>query len=157
MRTEERRRFGAWMRWAAREAGLTAPEIVRSLDLASPETVYRWWSGDRTPRSPNLRTYARLVGKDAGWFYQEGWPPEIPVAEMEGQAYVANEMLAIVPHEDAALNGQQRSLQTDVSQIAGRDWARMSDEERREILRELAEVAYVRRLLRVGSGTPTPR
>jgi transcriptional regulator with XRE-family HTH domain len=56
------------MREAAREAGMSAPQIAERMGVAV-QTIYRWWEGERSPSPEKVEKYADVVGKDAAWMY----------------------------------------------------------------------------------------
>jgi hypothetical protein len=156
-RTPEQDRVGRWMRYAARRARLTAPEIKKSLGLKTAVTIYRWWGGERAPTAQTLAAYGRVVGQPVEYFHQADEPPELSRTRVEGVAKIADLILRGVDEKtafDAVERGRvgperlgglglpesREALRELITAVTGKDLGLLTARERQQLLWELAEV-----------------
>jgi len=154
--------MGQRLRAAAVEAGLSAAEIAAQLAVTSL-TVYRWRWGQRAPAPPKLQAYAAFVGKPVAFFYAaEPEPPPRPRELSDLLLTWANLLMAgerspaafdravgdrrqLTPPERRRLTAVAARMREDLTRAAGGDWEFLTEEERREILEQIARLAERRR------------
>ena len=159
--TSEQAAIGRRMKAAAVQAQLGAYEIARRLGVKAA-TVYRWWYGERTPSSEMMLAYARLVGRPVGSFYGEaaneeeprelaqmllGWAGLLMAGEAPGTAFdrVTGEPAELTPRERQKLAAAAPRMRDDLTRAAGGDWALLTEAQRHQILRQIAQMAEERR------------
>lgn len=160
--SEEQLAVGKRMKAAAVQSGLSAYKIADQLGVKA-STIYRWWYGERAPSSELLTRYANLLGKPVGYFYgqekEEAEPREIVdvlvcwadllmSGEEPGTAFdrVTGEPDELTPRERQKLAVAASEMRNDLIQAAGGDWALLTEEQRRQILHQIAALAEARRL-----------
>jgi len=155
--TAEQAAIGRRMKAAAIQAKLSAYEIARRLGVKGA-TVYRWWYAERTPSSEMMAAYAKVVGKPVRSFYGEeenedepreiaqfllGWADLLMAGEEPGTAFdrVIGEPEELTPRERQKLAAAAPRMREDLTSAAGGDWALLTDEQRHQILRQIAQMA----------------
>jgi transcriptional regulator with XRE-family HTH domain len=154
---------GKQMKGAAVQAGLTVSEVARRLGVSRP-VIHRWWSGEQCPGCGTLLAYARVVGKPVSYFLKpaegeepgEGGEQEqelldllLPWAQllMAGSPpdaafdRVAGELQELTPPERRRLAAAAAEMRADLRAAAGGDWARLTEQDQRQILHQIARMA----------------
>lgn len=62
--------FAAKIRLAQAQAGLTNPQLARTLEV-SERLLGKWRAGENRPSMGNLIRLSRILGKPVSWFFEE--------------------------------------------------------------------------------------
>jgi transcriptional regulator with XRE-family HTH domain len=157
---EQQIEIGRRIQEAVEEAGLTGYRVAKRLNVHFP-TVYRWMRGERTPTPALLQAFAALVDKPVTYFYEPdggrdrpqavadlllAWAELLMDGKEPGTAFdqVTGEPQALAPEERRQLGAAAAQMRKDLARAAGGDWERLTKEEQRRILDEIARLANKR-------------
>lgn len=140
------------LRQAADKAGLKAEPLAEILGC-SPSAVWAWWSGRNEPSIESLVAYARVVGADveylaagekttspgdfADWFFD--LVDQIMSGKDPGPAFdqATGSTGALSDRERRSLSRRVVQFRRFIEEEAGRSWASLSPQERRQVVDRL--------------------
>lgn len=152
MANSGRKEIGERLKQTAVEAGFTSGSIAERLGNTDG-AVRGWWNGRNQIPIEMLKEYSRLVGRSLAYLItgeEEGDPEAVLVAwaKLLMSGHEPGAALDRVRSGGAKLTRQERDLlaaqaallRGDLTTAAGADWERLTDSQRRQILRQIAEM-----------------
>lgn len=72
--------LGPRIELAMKEAGIKAADLCKAVKpVVTPQTVYAWMRGDKTPNYKRLIQIKELTHKPLAWFFLDAEMPELPI------------------------------------------------------------------------------